>query len=78
MFTAEYFKRLLTATPFVPFRVTATDGRAFAVPNHDVATAKRHALEIGLDPDDNHISGDFIQCALLHISRVEELNGAKA
>jgi hypothetical protein len=78
MFTALYFKERLNQNPFKPFRVYMSDGKQFDITNHDVATIKRHALEVGIDPDQDSISGRFVECALIHITRVEELATAQA
>ena len=78
MFTALHFKDRLNQNPFKPFRIYMSDGKQYDITNHDVAMVKRHALEVGIDPDQDSISGRFVDCALIHITRVEELNGVKA
>jgi hypothetical protein len=78
MFTALHFKERLNQNPFKPFRIYMSDGKQYDITNHDAAMVKRHALEVGIDPDQDSIPGRFIECALLHITRVEELNGVTA
>jgi hypothetical protein len=39
---------------------------------------KRHALEVGIDPDKDSIVGRTVECALIHITRVEDLTQANA
>ena len=78
MFTALQVKERLTQNPFKPYRIYMSDGKQYDITNHDVAMVKRHALEVGIDPDQDSISGCFVECALLHITRVEELNGVTA
>jgi hypothetical protein len=78
MFTALQFKERLNQNPFKPFRIHMSDGKTYDITNHDVAMVKRHALEVGIDPDQDSIAGRFVECALLHITRVEELTEAKA
>jgi hypothetical protein len=78
MFTALQFKERLNQNPFKPFRIYMSDGKYYDITNHDVAMVKRHALEVGIDPDQDSVSGRFVECALLHITRVEELNPATA
>lgn len=78
MFTALHFKERMNQNPFRPFRIHTTDGKSYDVTNHDIAMVKRHALEIGIDPDKDSIAGRFVECALLHITRVEEMDSAKA
>jgi hypothetical protein len=73
MFTAEHFKERLNEIPFRPFRIHMSDGKSYDIANHDVALVKRHAVEIGLDPDQNSIAERFVHCAMIHMSRVEDL-----
>jgi hypothetical protein len=78
MCTALYFKERMNQNPFKPFRIYLSDGNQYDITNHDAAMVKRHALEVGVDPDQDAISGRFVDCALLHITRVEELNQVSA
>ncbi|HZM06013.1 MAG TPA: hypothetical protein VFC44_23675 [Candidatus Saccharimonadales bacterium] len=78
MFTALHFKERMNQNPFKPFRIHMSDGKVYDITNHDVAMVKRHALEVGIDPDHDSIAGRFVDCALLHITRVEELTAATA
>ena len=78
MFTALHFKERLNQNPFKPFRIHLSDGTQYDVTNHDVAMIKRHALEVGTDPDQDSIAGRTVECALIHITRVEELTEANA
>jgi hypothetical protein len=75
MFTALHFKDRLNQNPFKPFRIYLSDGTQYDIANHDVAMIKRHALEVGTDPDQDSIVGRTVECALIHITRVEQLNG---
>ena len=76
MFSALILKEKLNASPFRPFRIMMTDGRHFDVTNHDAALVKRHAIEIGLDADPNGIAERFVECAIIHITSIEELIAA--
>jgi hypothetical protein len=78
MFTAVHFKERLNQNPFKPFRIYTSDGKSYDITNHDMAMVKRHALEIGLDPDKDSIAGRFVECAILHITRVEEMSSQAA
>jgi hypothetical protein len=78
MFTAVQFKERLNESPFRPFRIHMSDGSTYDVTNHDTAIVKRHGLEIGLDPDEDSIAGKFITCAMIHISRLEDLTAEHA
>jgi len=78
MFTAAQFKERLNENPFRPFRIHTSDGKTFDITNHDGAIVKRYGLEIGLDPDTDSISGRFITCAMIHSSRVEDMQTTAA
>jgi hypothetical protein len=78
MFTALHFKERMNQNPFKPFRIHMSDGKHYDITNHDVAIVKRYALEVGIDPDQDSIAGRFVDCALIHITRVEELAAANA
>lgn len=73
MFTAHQFKERLGEQPFRPFRIHMSDGSTYDVTNHDSALLKRHGLEIGLDPDEDSVSSKFVMCAMIHITRIEDL-----
>ena len=78
MFTALHFKERINQRPFKPFRIYMSDGKQYDITNHDMALVKRHALEVGIDPDQDSIVGRTVECALIHITRVEELAPATA
>ena len=78
MFTALHLKERMNQNPFKPFRIYMSDGKQYDITNHDAALVKRHALEVGLDPDHDAIAGRFVECALLHVTRVEELDSVAA
>jgi len=76
MFTATQLKELMQAQPFKPFRVHMSDGKSYEVVNHDSAFVKRNEIEIGLNPDEEGFSAKYVRCAILHITRIEELQPA--
>jgi hypothetical protein len=78
MLTALHFKERLNQNPFKPFRIHMSDGKSYDVTNHDVAMVKRHAIEVGIDPDKDSIAGHFVECAILHITRIEDIVTGKA
>ena len=55
-----------------------TDGRAFDIPNHDAAFVKRNTVEIGTNLDANSFAEKYIECAILHITSIEDLSASKA
>ena len=76
MFTAIQFKKLMDVQPFKPFRVHMSDGNVYEVPNHDAAFVKRNAIQIGLDLDSEGLASRFVDCAIIHVTRIEELQAA--
>ena len=76
MFNAEQIRELLKTKPFRPFRLCLSDGSAYEITNHDMALVSRSAVEIGVHPDPNGIVERFVRCAILHITRVEDLQAA--
>ena len=78
MITALQLRERMNEMPFRPFRVTLSDGRSFLVPNHDVALVKRNSILIGLNLDSMSFAQKYIECAILHITRIEDISSAKA
>ncbi len=76
MFNAQQLKDRMDTQPFKPFRVCLSDGKTFNITNHDAAFVKRNAIEIGLDADPNGLAERFIECAIIHITRIEDLVAA--
>jgi hypothetical protein len=73
MFNAEQIRDLLTARDFKPFRVHMSDGASYEITNHDMAMVSRNSVEIGVNPDPKGIAERFVRCAIIHITRIEEL-----
>jgi hypothetical protein len=73
MITAIELRERMNEAPFRPFRITMSDGRTFVIPNHDAAYVKRNALQIGIDLDSNSFAQKYVDCAILHITSVEDL-----
>ena len=76
MFTAREIKDLMTAQPFKPFRLCLSDGTSHAVPHHDAAFVTRNFVEVGINLDSDGISERVVRCAVLHISKIEDLQPA--
>ena len=76
MFTAEQLKQLMDANPFRPFRIHMSDGSTYDIANHDGALVARNSVEVGVNPDPNGIVERFVRCAIIHITRIEELQPA--
>jgi hypothetical protein len=76
VFNAEQIRELLTAKDFKPFRLCMSDGATYDVTNHDMALVGRNSIEIGINPDPNGVIERFVRCAIIHITRIEEMETA--
>jgi len=77
MITALQLRERMNETPFRPFRLTLSDGRSFTVPNHDVALVKRNSILIGIDLDSRSFAEKYVECAILHITSIEDVPTAQ-
>ena len=70
--------QLLRARPFQPFRISLSDGQQYDVRHPDNAIVARSTVLVGVPgphgPDGP--VGRVATCALVHITRVEALDGA--
>ena len=78
MMTAMQLRNRLNEQPFKPFRVTMSDGRTFDIPNHDAAFVKKNTVEIGTNLDANSFAERYVECAILHITSIEDIPASKA
>jgi|HubBroStandDraft_6_1064221.scaffolds.fasta_scaffold1379807_2 hypothetical protein len=78
MITAMQLRERMNENPFRPFRITLSDGRSFTVPNHDVAHVKRNSIMIGIDLDSRSFAQKYVECAILHITSIEDIPTAQA
>ena len=76
MFTAKEIKELIEAKPFKPFKIYLSDGTSYEISNHDMAMVSKNAVYVGIHPDPDSIAERFVRCALLHITKIEELQPA--
>jgi len=76
MFNAENIRELLTARDFRPFKIHMSDGTSYEITNHDMALVGRNSVEIGINPDQKGIAEKFVRCAIVHITRIEDLQAA--
>ncbi len=76
MFNASDIRVLLTAKDFKPFAIHTTDGARYDITNHDMVLVGRNSIEIGVGRDQEGIAERFVRCAILHITRIEELQAA--
>ena len=78
MITALELKERMEMRPFKPFRVCMSDGKTYDITNHDMMFVKRNAVLIGIDLDSHSIAERLVECALLHITRLEDISTAQA
>jgi hypothetical protein len=67
----------LEAQPFGPFRLFLSDGETLDVRHPDMCIVSRSAVYVGVaDRRSPGVAQRVTQCSLLHITRIEPLNGA--
>jgi hypothetical protein len=76
MLNALDIREILTAKDFKPFVIHATDGARYEITNHDMVLVGRNAIHIGLVGDQEGIAERFVRCAIIHITRIEDLQAA--
>ena len=76
---AEELRQLLDRRPVVPIRLYFSDGTAFDIRHPEMAFLSRSTVEIGISEKEGvRIADRIIYCTLLHIVRIEDLNGQSA
>ncbi len=78
MINARVLKERMDAQPFKPFRICLTDGKSFNITNHDIAFVKSNTIEIGIELDTHGFAEYCAKCALIHITRIEDIPAGKA
>jgi hypothetical protein len=76
--SAIELKKRMEAQPFKPFRICITDGKTYDITNYDAMFVKRNCVEIGIDLDPHSLAEHFVECAIIHITRVEDIATPKA
>ena len=76
MFNPSHIREMLTAKGFKPFAIHTSDGARYDITNHDMVLVGRNAIQIGVGRDEDGIAERFVRCAILHITRIEELQAA--
>ena len=72
----EELRTLLRRRPFVPIRIHLTDGTIYDVRHPEMALLTRSTVEIGVEKQEGSgIADDVVYCSLVHIVRVENVNG---
>ena len=70
--------QLLRARPFQPFRISLSDGKQYDVRHPEIAIVSRSTILLGI-PGPRGPDGPVdkvVTCALMHITRMEVLDGA--
>jgi hypothetical protein len=70
--------QLLRARPFKPFRISLSDGQQYEIRHPEIAIVSRSTVLVGI-PGSRGPDGPVervVTCALVHITRMEVLNGA--
>ena len=72
----EELRTLLRRRPFVPLLAHLTDGTSYQIRHPEMALLTRSTVEIGLEEKEGSgIADQVVYCSLLHIVRVENVNG---
>ena len=72
--------QMLRARPFQPFRISMSDGQHYEVRHPEMAIVSRSTVLVGI-PGPHGPDGPVervVTCALVHITRMEVLNGASS
>ena len=71
---------LTRARPFEPFRVHLSDGVSYEIHHSDMAIVQRSKIIIGVPGPDgpDGPAERTVNCALVHITRTERINGSDA
>ena len=71
--TATDVKKLLTRTPFQPFRLVMSSGKAYEVTHPEMAFVLRNDVLVGLHVADDGVPAEFDICPLLHVATIEPM-----
>jgi hypothetical protein len=76
MFNAKELRELRTAKDFKPFAIHTTDGVRHEIHNHDMMMVSQNSVYISLQPNADGFAERYIRRAIIHITRIEELQAA--
>lgn len=71
--TATDVKKLLTRSPFQPFRLVMSSGRAYEVKHPEMAMVLKNEVLVGLHVADDGVPSEFDICPLLHVATIEPM-----
>jgi len=76
MMTAANIRKHLVRQPFRWFRIWLSDGQALDVRHPDMCMLTPNLIYVGIPhPAEERIALDVVDCAMLHVTRVEPING---
>ncbi|MCH7527099.1 MAG: hypothetical protein IID39_06665 [Planctomycetes bacterium] len=72
----EDVREHLDRRPFEAFRICMSDGETFDVSHPDLCIVARSTIYVGVpDPKRRLVAVRVVHCALIHITRIEPLDG---
>lgn len=75
----EELRALLRRQPFVPIRVHLSEGKTYDIKRPEMAFLTRSTVEIGLEKrPGSGVADQVMYCSLVHVVRVENLDGKKS
>jgi hypothetical protein len=76
MMTAANIRKHLVRQPFRPFRIWLSDGQSLEVRHPDMCMVAPNIVFVGIPhPDEEGLVVQITDCAMLHITRIEPING---
>ena len=76
MFNASEIREMLTAKEFKRFVIHTTDGARYEITSRGLILVARNSIMIGLPSDQEGIAERVVRCAIIDITRIEELQAA--
>lgn len=74
---ADEIRTHLRKQPFRPIRVFVSDGSSYDVRHPELMLVTKTEVVIALDPGDDTVPERSAYCDPVHITRIEQLDGAK-
>jgi len=75
----EQLRQLLRRQPFMPIRLFMTDGTTYDIRHPEMAFVTRSTVEVGSEKEPGSgIAEKVVYCSLVHIVRVEDVDGRAA
>jgi len=76
--TPETVQKQLLREPFQPFRLCLSDGAAYEVRQPEMVLVMQREVVIALPKPGERFPKHLVYCDLLHIMRIEPINGRSA